>query len=100
MKDLKTKFKIKNRTLFENWLKGLRSGKYTQIKNKLHVEGTNKFCALGVLYFQNNLGKVPDYYYSYLIPSSLGTDVLNMNDILNENFLQIADWLERNCEVE
>lgn len=102
MKDLKHKFKIKDPTLIKHWLKGLRSGKYSQIRNKLHIEGTNKFCALGVFYFQNNIPyEGRPYCYTELadFPGGLITEIFKLNDTQNINFLEIADWIERNCEL-
>ena len=94
-----------NRTITEtektNWLDGLRSGKYKQGQHCLQ-SGVNTYCCLGVFCVVN---KVPFNSMDTHLPSSvkldqiIQSDLVTFNDEKSWNFLQIAEWIEKNVET-
>ncbi len=110
-----------NKELKKKWLKALRSGKYKQGKGALKREINQKkecaFCCLGVLcdiidntkwrtertvYEYNNNGEVVSGVLPISLTSKYNIDVLqtnkliDMNDIKNLDFNEIADYIESN----
>lgn len=84
------------------WVEALRSGKYRQCQEKLHVYRTNKYCCLGVLARictdhstkqlaegisgWERLGSLDDFQ---------GEKLASMNDS-GKSFAEIADYIEKN----
>lgn len=114
-----------NREVCKIWIKALRSGIYKQGKNYLCKK--NKYCCIGVLCeiaHENGVGKktIDDEgiaYYdelsSHLPPSVaqylgvLSTDnivcgaygsLINLNDVQNKTFEEIADIIEKHFILE
>lgn len=95
------------------WLAALRSGKYSQCQNALHNTNEGGYCCLGVLanelgaleytgYNGNigidaaHMGSLPDEMLDNLKLRSYHQNVLvNMNDVKNKSFSEIADWIEK-----
>lgn len=97
------------------WIDALRSGKYEQGRNALCKD--NKFCCLGVLCEINieklNIKVEVDQHLekSYdmdrtALPRKVSDEInidntavlalIDMNDIKNKSFEEIADWIEEN----
>jgi hypothetical protein len=101
------------RQLRDEWVTALRSGRYKQGKNQL--KKGDSFCCLGVLcdlsgvdldgkYLGGN-GGVDDYGLTdelnvlREIPESQRDRLAGANDAGN-SFAEIADWIEKNIDVE
>lgn len=98
------------------WLNALRSGRYVQTKSRLRRTDPDTFgrsyCCLGVLcdiqlsdarresWFQENSRKAaPSYEFSAdLSDDEIGT-LMHLNDSLEQNFDQIANWIEENIPI-
>lgn len=111
------------RAKIKKWVDALRSGQYKQGQGQLSVD--NKYCCLGVLCdvlgVESKLVGIGKYYYDTLdeewvasslpkqVQLELGITILgdfkqsdntyrslsHCNDVLNLNFNQIADWIEK-----
>lgn len=94
------------------WIEVLRSGKYSQCRNKLRSQDGEKYCAIGVLLniinetaWKRNNGHYiwlkPNYYGHYLQETDL-QKIIDLNDIDGFTFEEIADWIENelSCESE
>jgi len=100
--------------LKQRWLEGLRSGRYAQgtisLKNK-----DDKYCCLGVLcdlidpngwslmkdrdncyYWLGNWARPP----SSVLPNEIQDVLIEMNDVFNKTFLEIADYVEQHVPVD
>jgi hypothetical protein len=75
----------------DDFIKALRSGKYTQVKGIMHVAGSNCYCALGLLRHVADGAEIREFLPKNLRPTSL----LSWNDYSGMSFKQIADRLER-----
>lgn len=98
----------------EQWIDALRSGKYKQGYNNLYSAG--RYCALGVLgkclnfpiekeggTALNHFIKEEKLRNSLIQPvknRTFETQIMYMNDQYKKTFEEIADWLEQNLELE
>lgn len=108
-----------NEELKARWVAALRSGKYRQGRGSLvsaSVLGQLSYCCLGVaceifhkeldvrkrykdgeVYFDNNNHYLPNKISNTLkMGIEMEMKLANLNDVKNENFHEIADWIERN----
>lgn len=86
------------------WIAALRSGRYRQCRNFLHVD--DAYCCLGVLCrvhgwpVGNAAGDVDESPEYAPIKKLLGPEVMEtlvaLNDTDGQSFAQIADWIEAN----
>lgn len=97
----------------KKWVTALRSGKYKQGSRMLYKDTDNSFCCLGVAACELGI-KLKDVCGGYLIGHlnpkianvavRLGLNLrehdrlINMNDIDQKDFNQIADWIEENLK--
>ncbi len=97
----------------EKWIAALRSGKFTQSKNRLKDD--KGYCCLGVGCIINGHDDREIYGLSYpsktLMPdgifedpelgaySTLETVLSRMNDHEGRSFPEIANWIEQNVEL-
>lgn len=73
---------------FDEYLAELRSGRYKQIKGKLHGKGKEERCAVGVYCLLTRVRPLPAY-----LETEFST-LVEMNDIKQASFEEIADYLE------
>lgn len=109
-----------DRELIKSWVNALRSGKYSQIRDRLKIDDC--YCCLGVAaeihpkcsfvdsFDVMNVEKLDEYTFitnqhTHLSPkvkSDFGltfdsvAELLHMNDVYFASFDKIADWIEVN----
>jgi hypothetical protein len=75
----------------DDFIKALRSGQYTQLKGMFHIEGTDSYCAVGLLRYIAKGECIKEFLPKGFRPTAL----LAWNDYVGLPFQQIADRLER-----
>lgn len=85
------------------WVSALRSGKFIQIK-KCYTNGQkNCFCALGLGYYVQgchfDYHGIPDDPLNMPITGHLYKTILQMNDVENKSFVEIADFVQQTIEL-
>lgn len=98
-----------------SWLRALRSGQFKQGKQRFYADGN--YCCLGVLCkiagvpftvgpgdegrpewrVAGNLGTLNfELRNEFDIPGEVHQTLVQMNDLDNKSFAEIADWIEEN----
>jgi hypothetical protein len=118
---LRSGFTPQQRSLLLRWVKALRSGRYVQAQNALREKDfyTKRvsYCCLGVLCNVSDLGRWKHHTLFVPFDEPMGGGVFSlppsirqaaglteahqetlmvMNDVKQQNFTNIADWIERN----
>jgi hypothetical protein len=110
---MKKKHKI-NHEFGEKWIEGLRSAQYDQTTGKLRawVDDHYCFCANGVAYLANGFEFASDTAVIFEgrscsgfnsmgdlpISAELFEEIVQLNDIKEKSFSEIADWIKANVE--